>query len=217
MPRTRWRMQRAWSPVRPPPLQPCTHLLGSASPGWQVIGATSSLTYNVVGHVKTVLILSGGVAFFGDTMPPKKAAGILAAMGGIVWWVACPALLAAALQGTESRCRLASLPASQHGAVPHPAPCARLGATWQAQQRGSSSQKNPNAHVSALLAHRRYSQIKLGEARTAAAAKLLPVQSVSLSGELPRLGGVSRVEGGRMQVPVGGAGPCCGSQMQRGV
>lgn len=51
----------------------------------QVIGATSSLTYNVVGHIKTVLILSGGVAFFGDTMPPKKAAGILAAMGGIVW------------------------------------------------------------------------------------------------------------------------------------
>ncbi|KAL4436857.1 hypothetical protein ABPG75_003996 [Micractinium tetrahymenae] len=76
-----------------------------------VIGATSSLTYNVVGHIKTVLILSGGVAFFGDTMPPKKAAGILAAMGGIVW----------------------------------------------------------------------YSQIKLNEARLAAASKLLPVQSVSLN------------------------------------
>lgn len=51
----------------------------------QVIGATSSLTYNVVGHVKTVLILSGGVMFFGDTMPPKKMAGIMAAMGGIIW------------------------------------------------------------------------------------------------------------------------------------
>ncbi|PSC75159.1 Solute carrier family 35 member E3 isoform A [Micractinium conductrix] len=51
-----------------------------------VIGATSSLTYNVVGHIKTVLILSGGVAFFGDTMPPKKAAGIAAAMGGIIWY-----------------------------------------------------------------------------------------------------------------------------------
>ncbi|EFN55539.1 hypothetical protein CHLNCDRAFT_11965, partial [Chlorella variabilis] len=49
-----------------------------------VIGATSSLTYNVVGHVKTVLILSGGVLFFGDTMPPKKMAGIMAAMGGII-------------------------------------------------------------------------------------------------------------------------------------
>lgn len=51
-----------------------------------VIGATSSLTYNVVGHVKTVLILSGGVLFFGDTMPPKKMAGIAAAMGGIIWY-----------------------------------------------------------------------------------------------------------------------------------
>ena len=32
-----------------------------------------------------MLILSGGVMFFGDTMPPKKAAGIAAAMGGIIW------------------------------------------------------------------------------------------------------------------------------------
>lgn len=51
-----------------------------------VIGATSSLTYNVVGHVKTVIILSGGVVFFGDSMPPKKVAGICVAMGGIVWY-----------------------------------------------------------------------------------------------------------------------------------
>jgi solute carrier family 35 protein E3 len=33
-----------------------------------VIGATSSLTYNVVGHLKTVIILSGGCIFFGDSM-----------------------------------------------------------------------------------------------------------------------------------------------------
>lgn len=51
-----------------------------------VIGATSSLTYNVVGHVKTVIILAGGVLLFGDSMPPKKALGILVAMGGIVWY-----------------------------------------------------------------------------------------------------------------------------------
>lgn len=51
----------------------------------QVIGATSSLTYNVVGHVKTVIILSGGVMFFGDSMPAKKVAGIMVAMAGIVW------------------------------------------------------------------------------------------------------------------------------------
>lgn len=51
-----------------------------------VIGATSSLTYNVVGHVKTVIILAGGCLFFGDEMPPKKLAGISLAMGGIVWY-----------------------------------------------------------------------------------------------------------------------------------
>ena len=51
-----------------------------------VIGATSSLTYNVVGHVKTVIILTGGVMFFGDTMPLKKLGGIGVAMCGIVWY-----------------------------------------------------------------------------------------------------------------------------------
>jgi solute carrier family 35, member E3 len=51
-----------------------------------VIGATSSLTYNVVGHVKTVIILTGGVIFFGDTMPPQKLAGVGVAMIGIIWY-----------------------------------------------------------------------------------------------------------------------------------
>lgn len=79
-----------------------------------VIGATSSLTYNVspaasalhdlawycpseslsrcllcwqvVGHVKTVIILMGGCLFFGDEMPLKKLAGISVAMFGIVWY-----------------------------------------------------------------------------------------------------------------------------------
>lgn len=51
-----------------------------------VIGATSSLTYNVVGHVKTVIILAGGVVFFGDTMSQNKLGGIMVAMGGIIWY-----------------------------------------------------------------------------------------------------------------------------------
>lgn len=50
-----------------------------------VIGVTSSLTYNVVGHLKTVIILTGGCLFFGDEMPPKKLLGVSVAMGGIVW------------------------------------------------------------------------------------------------------------------------------------
>ena len=51
-----------------------------------VIGATSSLTYNVVGHVKTVIILTGGVVFFGDVMSAKKILGIVLSMAGIVWY-----------------------------------------------------------------------------------------------------------------------------------
>jgi hypothetical protein len=51
-----------------------------------VIGATSSLTYNVVGHLKTIIILSGGCMFFGDSMPYNKLMGVCVAMGGIVWY-----------------------------------------------------------------------------------------------------------------------------------
>ncbi|EFJ46455.1 hypothetical protein VOLCADRAFT_105593 [Volvox carteri f. nagariensis] len=63
-----------------------------------VIGATSSLTYNVVGHSKTVkkeegsvnfaarvLILAGGCLIFGDSMPWKRLLGIAVTMSGIAW------------------------------------------------------------------------------------------------------------------------------------
>jgi solute carrier family 35 protein E3 len=52
------------------------------------IGATSSLTYNVVGHLKTVLIVGAGVAVFGEEMGLRKLLGLAAAMGGIVWYSA---------------------------------------------------------------------------------------------------------------------------------
>ena len=42
--------------------------------------------YNVVGHVKTVIILAGGYIFFQDDMPLKKLAGIGVAMSGIIWY-----------------------------------------------------------------------------------------------------------------------------------
>ncbi|PNH06400.1 Solute carrier family 35 member E3 [Tetrabaena socialis] len=68
-----------------------------------VIGATSSLTYNVVGHLKTIIILSGGCVFFGDTMPTKKLLGVCIAMGGIVWYtqqkLAAPATAAGGAGG----------------------------------------------------------------------------------------------------------------------
>lgn len=50
------------------------------------IGATSPLTYNVVGHLKTVFIVTSGIVFFGDTITLKKFVGIACAMGGIVWY-----------------------------------------------------------------------------------------------------------------------------------
>ncbi|GLI68257.1 hypothetical protein VaNZ11_012612 [Volvox africanus] len=51
-----------------------------------VIGTTSSLTYNIVGHLKTVLILAGGCLLFGDSMPWKRLAGIGLTMAGISWY-----------------------------------------------------------------------------------------------------------------------------------
>ncbi|KAF5837062.1 hypothetical protein DUNSADRAFT_4895 [Dunaliella salina] len=51
-----------------------------------VIGATSSLTYNIVGHLKTVIILTGGVVFFGDNMSRDRLIGIAIAMSGIAWY-----------------------------------------------------------------------------------------------------------------------------------
>ena len=51
-----------------------------------VIGATSSLTYNIIGHIKTVVILAGGVLIFGDSMSVSKVAGVVIAMLGIAWY-----------------------------------------------------------------------------------------------------------------------------------
>jgi solute carrier family 35 protein E3 len=50
------------------------------------IGATSALTYNVVGHLKTIGIVAAGVFLFGDSMEPKKLMGLVMAMTGIVWY-----------------------------------------------------------------------------------------------------------------------------------
>lgn len=49
-----------------------------------VIGSTSSLTYAVVGHVKTIVILGGGVILFGDSLAPVKALGVALALVGVV-------------------------------------------------------------------------------------------------------------------------------------
>lgn len=48
------------------------------------IGLTSSLTYNVVGHIKTVAIVAGGFMLFGDDYTTQKLLGLAFAMTGIV-------------------------------------------------------------------------------------------------------------------------------------
>lgn len=50
------------------------------------IAVTSPLTFNVVGHLKTVLIVTAGMVFFHDELTVKKFAGLLCAMAGIVWY-----------------------------------------------------------------------------------------------------------------------------------
>ena len=50
------------------------------------IGATSSLTYNIIGHIKTVIILTGGCLLFDDVMSWKRLGGICVAMCGIIWY-----------------------------------------------------------------------------------------------------------------------------------
>ena len=51
-----------------------------------VIGATSSLTFSIVGHVKTVIILTGGCVLFHESMSLHRFLGISLAMSGIIWY-----------------------------------------------------------------------------------------------------------------------------------
>lgn len=50
-----------------------------------VIGATSSLTYNILGQpLKTLIVLSAGYLFMGETVSLKKGAGVSLAMLGLL-------------------------------------------------------------------------------------------------------------------------------------
>lgn len=50
------------------------------------IGVTSPLTFNVMGHAKTVLIILSGVVVFQEEMPFQKLVGTATAIGGILWY-----------------------------------------------------------------------------------------------------------------------------------
>lgn len=66
-------------------LSGCFGLLVSLST-FLMIGATSALTYNIVGHLKTVCILLTGFFLFRDSMGFKKCLGILCALVGVFWY-----------------------------------------------------------------------------------------------------------------------------------
>ncbi|MEW5305942.1 MAG: hypothetical protein WDW36_008452 [Sanguina aurantia] len=51
-----------------------------------LIGATSSLTYNVVGHIKTVIIFIGAYVVFNESMPFARMLGISVTAVGIIWY-----------------------------------------------------------------------------------------------------------------------------------
>jgi solute carrier family 35 protein E3 len=50
---------------------------------FQAIGLSSPLTYNVVGHSKTVVIITGGWLLFEDIMTARKAAGVVLTMAAV--------------------------------------------------------------------------------------------------------------------------------------
>lgn len=66
-------------------LSGCFGLLVSLST-FLMIGATSALTYNIVGHLKTVTILLMGFFFFGDSVNSQKIFGITLALIAVCWY-----------------------------------------------------------------------------------------------------------------------------------
>jgi solute carrier family 35 protein E3 len=78
-------------------LSGCLGLLVSLST-YLLIGHTSALTYNIVGHLKTCCILFSGWLFFAEPMSMGKLFGISTALVGVIWYVLlcadrCKALL----------------------------------------------------------------------------------------------------------------------------
>jgi len=63
----------------------CIGLLVSLST-FLLIKETSPLTYNIVGHAKTICILVSGVVFFEDKITSKKFIGIVVALSGMIWY-----------------------------------------------------------------------------------------------------------------------------------
>ena len=64
----------------------CVLAFGVNISNYLVLGKTSPLTYQVLGHLKTVLILLLGFFMFNKAFDLRNGAGIAIAMGGVVWY-----------------------------------------------------------------------------------------------------------------------------------
>eukprot|EP01060_Flectonema_neradi_P039036 TRINITY_DN8428_c1_g1_i1.p1 TRINITY_DN8428_c1_g1~~TRINITY_DN8428_c1_g1_i1.p1 ORF type:complete len:354 (+),score=43.31 TRINITY_DN8428_c1_g1_i1:80-1063(+) len=53
---------------------------------YYIVGSTDPVTYQVVGHVKTVLVLAAGFIFFEAVMTSQNTIGMTIAMVGVVWY-----------------------------------------------------------------------------------------------------------------------------------
>lgn len=55
---------------------------------FMVLGRFTAVTYQVLGHSKTILVLLGGWLVFREIITPKQAGGMAMAVAGMVWYVA---------------------------------------------------------------------------------------------------------------------------------
>mmetsp|Transcript_11657 Transcript_11657/g.12036 ORF Transcript_11657/g.12036 Transcript_11657/m.12036 type:complete len:310 (+) Transcript_11657:25-954(+) len=62
----------------------CVFALGVNITNYVVLGKTSPLTYQVLGHLKTILILVLGFTLFNKTLDPRNVVGIVIAMFGVI-------------------------------------------------------------------------------------------------------------------------------------
>lgn len=64
----------------------CLFAIGVNITNYLVIGKTSPLTYQVLGHLKTILILILGFLMFNKHVDARNLIGIIVAMSGVVWY-----------------------------------------------------------------------------------------------------------------------------------
>ncbi|KAG2495895.1 hypothetical protein HYH03_006133 [Edaphochlamys debaryana] len=84
-----------------------------------VLGRFSATTFQVLGHAKTLLVLLGGWALFGEAMPPRKVMGMLLAFSGMVgygYFASRAAMEAKAVREREAAAAAAAAAAAGSGA-----------------------------------------------------------------------------------------------------